>query len=511
MQSHPPSAMSTTHASTQALFDRAVQLHQSGQWQEARPLYENVLQAQPRHANALHMLGMLEIRQKNHLRAIELLTQAIAIDPQHPLYHLTLGNALQENQQSELALSSYSQAAALKPDFVEAYFNSAHALHTQERWSEALDFYNQAIALRPQYPQAYSNRGLVQQALKQTEAALASYNTAIAQNSRYATAYSNRGNALKDLRQLEAALASYNQAIALKPDFAEAYTNRGIVLGMLGHQEAAQSSYHSAIGVQPHYADAHYHLGQLWQEQGQTETAAASFHRALAADANHQLARYALAALGKAPAPAAAPAHYVASLFDNYADQFDAHLSQTLQYNTPALLAAQFTRYAQAGKRYALLDLGCGTGLAGVAFQSMVHPMDGVDLSANMLDKARERRLYEDLACSEIGAYLLQTSKKYDLVLAADVLVYIGALEALFSGVQGVLHPGGFFAFSVESSQAQTYELKQSKRYGHAVAYVQSLARNYGFAVVDMQTDTLRKERHTPVKGHIVLLQKADV
>jgi predicted TPR repeat methyltransferase len=142
-------------------------------------------------------------------------------------------------------------------------------------------------------------------------------------------------------------------------------------------------------------------------------------------------------------------------LFDVYAQRFDSHLVQVLNYSVPEKLAASAALFPSGGEKWAILDLGCGTGLSGAAIAQFARHMVGVDLSSKMLDKARERNLYARLEQLDLLAMMeAEPAASYDVVFAADVFVYLGKLDELVSQARRLLRPGGLFAFSVESLEA---------------------------------------------------------
>ncbi len=194
-------------------FQQALSLHQYGQLDEARALYESVLKKQPRHFDALHMLGVLSYQSGKLDRAATLLAKAIAIDPDDARARNNYGNVLQDLR----------------------------------RRDEALVQYNKAIALDPGYPEAHNNRGDLLQTAGRSDAALVSYDKAISLSPRYAGAHYNRGNALKALGRWDEAIASYDQALAIAPDYADAHHNRGHVLAERKQFDLAVQSYDLAL------------------------------------------------------------------------------------------------------------------------------------------------------------------------------------------------------------------------------------------------------------------------
>jgi tetratricopeptide (TPR) repeat protein len=232
-------------------------LHQRGQLESARILYEEILKIQPMHFDALHLLGVIAAQSKNPEKAADLIAKAIKINPNHAATYCNRATALQELNQFDAAVDSYDKAIALKPDYALAHCNRGNVLKALRRFEAALASYDRAIALKDDFPEAYSNRGNVLQELRQFEAALANYDKAIAIKADYAEAYFNRGCLLKQLGQFAAALASFDQAIAIKADYAEAHVNRGVMLKELHRLEEALASYNRAIAIKRDFAEAY--------------------------------------------------------------------------------------------------------------------------------------------------------------------------------------------------------------------------------------------------------------
>ena len=266
----------------QQLFAQAVSLHQQGQLAQAQALYEQVLNIQSTHFDALHFLGIIAFQTRNLQRAVELIGQAISINPNDAIARYNFGQALQDLKQYEPAIQSYERAIALKPDFAEAYYNRGNALKDLKQLEAAIQSYGRAVALRPDYWEAYYNLGVALQGLKQPEAAIQSYDKVIALRPDLAETYNNRGNALLDLKQFEAAIQSYERAVALKPDFAEAYNNRGIALSNLKQLEAAIRSFDRAVALRPDYVEAYYYCGNALKELKRYEAAIQSYDRVIA-------------------------------------------------------------------------------------------------------------------------------------------------------------------------------------------------------------------------------------
>lgn len=244
------------------------------------------------------------------------------------------------------------------------------------------------------------------------------------------------------------------------------------------------------------------------QEHGRVSEAVHCFEQARAHGGDVTLMDYQIAGLSSATGrdasamPASAPRSYVQGLFDRYADDFDAHLVGRLAYRAPQELAAGLARLARTHFRHAL-DLGCGTGLCAAPLGAFVTRLDGVDLSAGMLERARALGRYDHLAQADVVEHLAATPCRHDLVVAADLFIYVGRLEAVFAGVRRVLEPAGVFCFSVERLDDALGDcaLQPSLRYAHSSAYLQGLAQEHCFAVAALEEHPLRHDEHAPVRG----------
>ncbi len=494
-------------AQAQAMLQQACAFHQKGQLAQAQALYEGFLKAQPRHFDALHLFGCLAFQTKRYEMAIELISKAIEIKSTVAAPYSNIGMAFYALNRWNEALVSYDKAIAFKPDYAEAYFNRGNALKALMRLDEALASYDKAIALVPFYFQAYNNRGITLNDLNRSNEALISYDRAIALNSNYFEAYINRGETLLHLQRLHEAVANYDKALSLKSDYVEAYLNRGNALTLLKRLDEALVNYDKALSLKPDYAEAYYNRANALRELQRLDEAQSDYEQVVALQPNNQDAQYAVASLTKKNIPNIAPRQYVVNLFDECAERFDDILVNTLEYQTPVVLATQFGRHIKEGC-YDILDLGCGTGLSGKAFYDYVQRLVGVDLSPRMLEKAKQREIYDELVCADIMEFLQGNKETTDLVVSADVLIYIGELSALFKGVKGVLRNGGWFSFSVESCDGDGFELKSSQRYGHSLPYVESIAESFGFIVKEVLSTNLRKEREEYLPGYAFLLYK---
>ena len=247
-------------AALQLKLNQGVALHRQGNLADAERCYAEVLQWQPNHFDALHLLGVIACQTRRTERGVELIKRAIGHNPNVAEAHNNLGNVLKDLKRPEEALASYDKAIALKPDFAAAHYNRGNTLMILNHPEEALGSYDKAIAINPDYASAYNSRGNALMILNHPEEALANYDKVIALNPDYASAYNSRGNALMDLKRYEDAIVSYDKAIALNPDFAAAHNNRGNALMVLNRPDEALASYEKAIALKPDFEFLHGNL-----------------------------------------------------------------------------------------------------------------------------------------------------------------------------------------------------------------------------------------------------------
>lgn len=513
-----------------SLLQQAVALHQQGRYAAAQDLYRQVLDHDPRNFDALHLSGVAARQLGQPEAGAALITQALALDPGQPSAHCNLGAALQDAGHTEAALASYERAIALKPDYALACSNRGNALRKLGRLEEALLSYEQALRLKPDYPEAWCNRALALLDLGRAGEALHSAEQSLDLRPRHADAWCARANALQELERFDDALACYDHAIALRPDWAQAHCSRGTALQRIKRHQEALDSYQRAIALQPHYPLAHQYRGNALRSLGRREQAIAAYTEALDQGGDERQIGYALAALGVGDTPAAPPSGYVQALFDQYAGHFDRHLVDVLEYRMPEQLDALLRRHLGAhGGEHApepgsahglehgvaagmaqgldIADLGCGTGLCAPLLRPLARTLDGVDLSHHMLEKARQRALYDHLACADLNDFLAGRDNQYDVLLAADVLVYLGELAPVFALAWLALRPGGYFCFSVEAGEGRDYQLRPSHRYAHSLDYLQRLAASHGFEIVEAGQLAARLDQGLPVQAHALLLR----
>jgi predicted TPR repeat methyltransferase len=347
-----------------------------------------------------------------------------------------------------------------------------------------------------------------------------------------AKAFFLRGMQLSEAGDLAGAERQFAASLSLLPGRASTLVNLGITRLRLGRHADAVDPLEEALALEPNDANAWLHLalaqfevhrfepalhaaeratalapglgaawslrGDLLRELGRGAEAITAHERALALGFQPELQRYYLAAVRGDALPPSPPSAYVRQLFDGYAGEFDQHLVQALGYRAPQVLVDGLQ-----GRRFqAALDLGCGTGLCAPLLRPIAARLDGVDLSPNMVRQAQARGLYDEVVEADLVQHLAGTARGYDLLVAADVFIYVGDLDGAFAGAARVLQAGGSFCFSVEAAdEQQPLVLRPSLRYAHSEGYIRSLAERHGFDLRATARHPLRIDQGQPLAG----------
>lgn len=497
---------------TSQLLQQAVALHQRGDLSQAEALYAEVLRREPENFDALHLMGVLARQGGAPESAAELIARAIAIAPDKAIAHCNLGAALQDAGRHADALASYERALALQPAYPMALANRGNALRKLGRLDEALASYDAALAQQPAYAEALGNRGVALHLLGRRAEALDSFGRSLTLNPNLAESYCGAAVTLQSMGRHEEATEAYRNAIEANPDYAEAWTSYGTLMQRSGDYQGALDCHDHALNLRPGSAQAHLHRANALRALKRSEEAVAAYRDALACGADPASVAYQLAALGAGEAPAMPPPQYVAALFDQYADDFDHHLQDVLQYRAPQLLLAELDRAELLASETDVLDLGCGTGLCGALLRPYARTLAGVDLSPQMLEQARRRGVYDELAGADIVDHLQALPAPCGLLVAADVLVYLGDLQPVFRAARRALRLGGAFAFTVEAAdlarKAVDYELRPSGRYAHSQAYLEALAQAHGFEVRSIVPHVLRKDEGKDITGLVAVFAR---
>lgn len=549
-----------------------IQLHQQGQEQAAEEGYLALLQQYPNCNDAMNLLAILYAQQQQPTKAIpwleqavqngppeavtlhhlgicwhqvgevekasHYLQQALALAPEQAVIYNTLGNLYQTQQQFEQAKNHYKTAVNLQPDYADAYLNLGTVYLKQHDLVEARYCFNQILAINPHHPAAHfqlgnlayqqgvlteaiahyeqvpdspdalTNLGAAFLQLGKVEEAIAAFQTILTLDPAHVIAHSNLGALYLEQRDHEKAVHHYYQVITQQPDNAIFHFNLGVLFMRLRKWETAMYHFHRVTQLDSSNADAHVNFATCLMKMQRITDAIEHYRIALHLRPDDEVAQYRLATLTHENTPNTAPAAYVTALFDNYAENFDHELMDSLQYRVPQTLYKALSTHLGDRWDLRLVDLGCGTGLCGRYFMPRTQHIIGVDLSPEMLKLAEKKHIYDKLIHADLLTALTQWHTEIDVITAADVLVYVGELSPVFAACYQALAFDGWLAFTTENTTAENYELMSTGRYGHSSAYLQQQATLHGFEVVVLTAIKLREQQGEPVHGWLAIFKK---
>jgi predicted TPR repeat methyltransferase len=390
---------------------------------------------------------------------------------------------------------------------------NAMQLHQAGRIPEAANLYQQILRANPRQYEALYGLGFILNQMGHLEQAERLLEGANIVRPREFEPWHARGGALYRLGRHADALRCFDHALSINPMHVEALTNRAVILLEMGKPEHALVSCDTALAFAPDFASAQINRGNALAALKRYDEAIATYDAVLAKDPNNTPARENREnTLFQAGRASRCPPGYMQRLFDDFSADYDTRMVEGLIYRAHKHLRTLYDRIVPDAKApLNILDLGSGTGLVGEEFKDLARGgrLDGVDLAPLMIEAARRRGIYDNLTLSDLESHLALRGRLYDLMLAADTMIYLGDLEPTFSGVARNLAPGGLYVFAVEAKEGSGWEQTSANRFRHSLDYLRQEAERAGLEFVDYMDCTLRQEEKAPVPGFTVALRKA--
>ncbi len=494
--------------SSAAAMELGVQQQQAGNLGQAETLYRQVLGAEPNHPNARFRLAVICQMQNRMAEAVEQYRHLLRSQPGSAQAQNNLGLALAALGQLADAQACCTEAVRLLPDCAEFHNNLGTVHNSLGAHDQAGAAYRRALELKPQYPAAWNNLGKVHLTQNRLDDAVRCFQEALALQPCDAAVLTNMGSALLYQGKALEAANCYRQALRIRPDYAEAKQNMARVQEML--QKWQETAAHEAERLRrsPEDANGHAALGDLYYYAlGQHAEAARCYHRVAELCPENARARFLADVLGGSSQLTRVPADHVGAMYDSYAGQFDQRSKQRGDCS-PELLKSALGP-APFAPSLDVLDLGCGTGLCGVILRGWARTLSGVDLSANMLAQAKARAIYDELIHGDLLATLQSSPGRFDLIVASDVLLFLGDLGPLFQAVHQALRPGGRFAFTIDALEGPgDFSMTPWAHFAHALAYVQNLAASTHLQAVHVQKVLFPRDGGHEAPGFVVVLSR---
>lgn len=458
-----------------------------------------VLQQQADHPRALHVLGAIALNANRPDVAADYLRQAEALEPENGAVHCDLATALRDMGNVPEAIRHYRLATALQPDLALAkeLLEEVRAGH-KEAGDVPVDA-DYVTALNTRAAKAADTKPLL---------AIRLYACSLDADPEQPKIMAHMGALCLQNGQLRGAIDLLRGAVRLGHRTAGIFHNLAQALQKRSFYEEALEAAREAEALDPADTDVQWTITQILGDMHSRDTVLDQLRKDLAANPDSEDIKFRLATITDDVDLSTIPIERVRKLFDLYADNFEKHLLTRLKYRGHEQL---WEAVAAVGvtKSLDILDLGCGTGLCGVKFKPLARYLKGVDVAPAMIEQARRRGIYDDLETAELVATLSREAGRYDLILAADVLEYVGNLKETFAATVTALRTGGLFAFTVEKTDKRGFVFnRRTNSFAHSLEYVRELAGMSGMEEISATECAMRMEGRTPLKAWVVVLRK---
>jgi predicted TPR repeat methyltransferase len=461
-----------------------------------------------------------------------------------------LGGQLFQDRRFAEAASVFRSAVALTPENPATWTNYGTALDSAGSLDGAAACLEYSLALSHRQPDTWLLLGLVMKKKGDLAACEAAYRTCLEQKPDSSTAWQCLALLSSERKNYGQAIESFAAALKLEPTNSSIAANLGKLYYQVGRMPEACEAYQQAVRLDATNQHYRYMAGKTgfmrniligepvesalsaYREQlasaesdtekdrlellhtsfgqlsgfGHIEAARRIGEKYLELQPNSTSMQYLMKALDREPSLERSPSAYIVEHFDEFSGSFDAKLVGVLGYDVPEKICSILREFISPGRSYDVLDAGCGTGLCGPLVRPFARELTGVDLSQKMLEQAAARGLYDRLICEELTSFLARSPGQFDLVVAADVIVYLGDLIPLFRAAMAI-RPAGLFAFSTELWTGEKYRVQPSGRFAHERQYVRSIAAPCFVEHRCVET-TIRLEGERRVPGSLFVFER---
>lgn len=483
--------------------------HLAIQWSEELEGFLPLLHRYQDTAIAFRHIGLKLWKEGRCQLAAKAFTAALSLKPESASLWGELAGAYNGLPDAERAEACIAKSIELDDTRLQPWLTFADLLSRRDDLSGAADAYSRAIALDPTSAAAHLGLGIIFFRQKEMQRAAETIYLSVwldPANSLGFTCLGHIHYAQAEFAASAAAFLSASRLSPLGPDSEKTLLRAQAFLGAIeGNADTAVAAYAALPAGRREDIDTVLREGfALLNAFGHRQAAAAIGRIRLERNPSDAIQRYLLDAV-TSQTLVAAPHDYIERYFDEFASGFDEKLVNGLNYKGPQRLCQLMAHHRSEFKN--IVDLGCGTGLAADLLANLGGTLTGVDLSAGMLEQASKRQRYGTLVKADVVAYLLDNPARFDLIFAADLLVYIGDLQPFVEAATAALVPGGLIALSVEKSAHADFQLLPSGRFAHRPEYLKRLYDN-GFKALEVVDEGIRLEINRPVPGQFLVLER---
>ena len=482
--------------SVESQLRKAANLQKKGQDREAVAVFAGIVDTYPGNQRALD--GLRQIRLKPVLAALS----SKRLEPSHLqelinlVDHGHLDDAANAAKQLNEAFSSHAGLA-----------NICGVIHAKlQNFDFSIVCFESALKLEPDTASTYCNLGNALLDSGQNEKAGVAFMRAVDLDPSNSLATIGLGRLRWSEGALHDARALFEKGHVLDPQNAMALNNLGNVLIDLGQYEEAIAAFNDALARDESLWSGHKGLGLATLRTGHRDDALVHYQRALALNPQADEVAHMVASLSGAHIDRASPA-YVESLFDGFARKFDTVLTENLQYQLPAEVAHILQQRLQVNRVSSLLDIGCGTGLLAPHVRKMTDSLVGIDMSEKMLERAAAIEMYDELVKVDVHDYLIGCQRRFDLLVALDVFIYIGEMNSFMAAVGECCQREARLVISTELLEGSGFCLQETGRFAHSDDYVEECVTRSGLRIKARHKTVLRTEKKQKVDGMVYFIR----
>lgn len=477
------------------------------QYPDAEEFYRAALERDPNYAEAYCGLGGIMQLKGELEKARQHYQKALSLDPYVLEAQYNLGRLLLLEGQLDDASQLFKAVLRTVPDHILSRFQLGLIAYQQEDWERAKTLFLEVLQVYPDDVDCLNNLGVVSLKLGDTQQAVSFFGQVLGIEPEHVEARENIAAAYMQHNRFDNAIIHYEELMRFMPEHYQGQFNLACAYMAIGELKKAKKHFEALLRVSPDNSDILANLGLIAQQMKDPEDAKRFYRQVLERRQDLPIIQHmydALIGVDKSEAPV----EYVRHLFDHYAFYYDKHLQETLHYTIPDKLQGLFRLQEFYFKR--ALEIGCGTGLSGEIIKPFCDYLVGVDISEKMVAEAEKKFIYDELRCDDMLDYLKEIDVPFDLVLAADVFNYVGALDKVFELVAAGLNTGGAFIFTFESTEKAAMKLIQTGRFTHQLSYVQSLLARMGLLEEAVEPTMLRLQAGQPVDGYLIVARKGN-
>jgi len=489
-------------------------------WRAVDPTFSRAVGMGVRLSAALGRLGVQLGLQESWVDSLAVLRAAVALAPDESAHINNLAVMLERADQTPSAIRYVQYSLSLDPAQIDSWIFLGNLRRKRADLAGAAAAYEAAIARETNSPLAWQGLGFVRKDQLRPEEAITCFITCMRQSAPTAPLLSVLGQLYYQAGKFDKARDAYVAAVEtddVSAGYRRMHREMQFICAVIAGEpiDGAMEAYKADAIAHPAPDDKA--IGQvlantfsLLSAYGYLEAAMRVGSKRVELDPHNATAAYLLAAVSGDASIERSPDTYLVEYFDAFSDGFDEQLVKTLGYDIPEKLGFLLAALVSNNARLNVLDAGCGTGLCGPWVRSFSRTLVGVDLSPRMLEQARRRGVYDRLVCDELTAFLSKSAGVFDVIVAADVVIYFGNLTALASALAVALTPGGLLAFSTERATQGNHQLLTSGRFAHLPHYIRAVM-DADFEHVHSEPTTVRLEALTLLDGDLFIFRRKPV